>query len=407
MPLTALKLDKLKPKAKLYRIADGSGLCIEVHPGGGKYWRYRYRFAGKAKMISLGTYPDVGPGEARDRREAAARLLRNGADPSVERQREAVARLHEHANTFEAVGKEWLAKQKDKLAPSTYDKAEWMLTDLAFPWIGGRPIATIEAPDVLPVLRRVEERGKVETAHRLKQRISQVFRFAVATSRATRDPVPDLRGALAAPKTENHASIKTDDELGGLLRAIHGYKGAFVTACALKLAPLVFVRPGELRHAEWSEIDLDAGQWRIPASKMKMREAHIVPLSEQAVKVLRELHSLTGTGKYVFPGVRTNKRPMSENTVLAGLRRMGYTGDQMTGHGFRSTASTMLHEMGWNTDVIERQLAHAERNKVKAAYNHAEYLPERRKMMQAWADHLDVLREKRKVVSGKFGSKAA
>jgi integrase len=407
MALTTLKLTKLKPKAKLYRVADGKGLCIEVHPAGGKYWRYRYRFGSKARMISLGTYPDVGPGEARDRREAAARQLRDGRDPSAERQREAVAQRYAHANTFEAVGREWLAKQKDKLAVSTYDKAEWMLTDLAFPWLGSRPIASIEAPDVLPVLQRVEQRGRVETAHRLKQRISQVFRFAVATSRATRDPVPDLKGALKSPKPENHASIKTETELGALLRAIQGYNGAFVTACALKLAPLVFVRPGELRHAEWSEINLDASQWRIPAHKMKMREAHLVPLSAQAVKVLRELHPLTGRGKYVFPGVRSNKRPMSENTVLAALRRMGYTGDQMTGHGFRSTASTLLHEMGWNTDVIERQLAHAERNRVKAAYNHAEYLPERKKMMQAWADYLDRIATETNVVAGRFEKEAA
>lgn len=406
MALSTLKLARLKPKAKLYRVADGHGLCIEVHPSGAKYWRYRYRFAGKAKMISLGTYPDVGPGEARDRREAAARQLRDGRDPSTEKQREAVERRHAHANTFQAVADEWLAKQKDKLAPASYDKAAWLLEDLAYPWLGDKAIAEIDAPTILAALRRVESRGKLETAHRLKQKISQVFRYAVATGRAKGDPVPALRGALATPKTEHHASIRKPDELGALLRAVQSYGGSLVTASALKLAPLVFVRPGELRHAEWSEIDLDAAEWRIPADKMKMRTAHIVPLSAQAVAVLRELQPLTGRGKYVFPGVRTNKRPMSENTINAALRGMGYTGDRMTGHGFRSTASTMLHEMGWDSDVIERQLAHAERNAVKAAYNHAEYLPERRKMMQAWADHLDALREKRKVVSGKFGKAA-
>lgn len=408
MALTTVELTKrLKPKAKLFRKADGNGLCIEVHPTGAKYWRFRYRFAGKAKMLSLGTYPDVGLGEARERREAAARQLRDGADPSAERKRQDLERRYAHANTFEAVAGEWLAQKKGSLAPSTHEKAQWMLKDLAFPWLGSRPIAAIDAPEVLAVLRRLEERGKLETAHRLKQIISQVFRFAVATSRTRRDPVPDLKGALASVNGKHHASIKTPDEFGGLLRAIQSYQGGLVTACALKLAALVFVRPGELRRAEWAEIDLDAGQWRIPAEKMKMRKVHIVPLSAQAIAVLRELEPLTGKGKYVFPSIRSNRDPMSENTVNAALRSLGYTHEQMTGHGFRSTASTMLHEMGWNSDVIERQLAHAEGNSVKAAYNHAEYLPERRKMMQAWADHLDVLREKRKVVTGKFGKAAA
>ncbi|HUR40615.1 MAG TPA: tyrosine-type recombinase/integrase [Verrucomicrobiae bacterium] len=406
MALGTLKLDKLKPKAKLFRVADGSGLCIEVHPSGAKYWRYRYRFAGKAKMISLGPYPDVGLSEARDRREAAARQLRDGKDPSTEKQRENVERRHAHANTFRTVASEWLAKQKDKLATATYDKATWLLEDFAYPWLGDRAIAEIDAPTVLATLRRVESRGKLETAHRLKQKISQVFRYAVATGRAKGDPVPALKGALETPKAKHHASIKKPDELGTLLRALQCYGGSFVTACALKLAPLVFVRPGELRHAEWTEIDLDAAEWRIPAAKMKMRSAHIVPLSAQAVSILRELQALTGRGKYVFPGVRTNKRPMSENTVNSALRGMGYASDQMTGHGFRSTASTMLHEMGWDSAVIERQLAHAERNTVKAAYNHAEYLPERRKMMQAWSDYLTALEKHEKVVAGRFGAAA-
>lgn len=407
MALSVLKLEKLKAKAKLYRVADGNGLCIEVHPRGAKYWRFRYRFVGKAKMLSLGTYPDVGLGEARERREAASRFLRDGKDPSAEKQREAFAQRYAHANTFETVAKEWLATRKGDLTPDTFSRTEWLIKERANPWLGNRPMASIEPRDVLEVLRRLEAQEKLETAHRLKSVISQVFRFAVATSRATRDPVPDLRGAIATPTGKHHASIKTPDELGGLLRAIHTYQGSFITSSAMKLAAMLFVRPGELRRAEWSEIDLDGAQWRIPAAKMKMRRPHIVPLSKQAVAVLRELEPLTGRGKYTFPSIRSLRDPMSENTVNAALRSLGYAHDQMTGHGFRSTASTMLHEMGWNTDVIERQLAHAERNKVKAAYNHAEHLPERRKMMQAWADHLDALREKRKVVSGRFGAKAA
>lgn len=329
--------------------------------------------------------------KARKRRDAARELLAEGLDPGEQRKLLEARSDAARANTFEAVAREWLAQQKGSLAPATYDKAEWLLSELAFPWIGVRPVSEVGAAELLAVLRRVEERGKLETAHRLKQRCSQVFRYAIATSRAERDPCPDLRGAMASPKTKHRASITDPAELGGLLRAIKSYKGGFVTACALKLAPLLFVRPGELRHAEWAEFDLEAAEWRIPAAKMKMREAHIVPLSEQAVAVLKELQPLTGGGTYVFPGVRSSKRPMSENTVLAALRRMGYTTAQMSGHGFRSTASTRLHEMGWPSHVIERQLAHAERNKVKAAYNFAEYLPERRNMMQAWADYLDRL----------------
>jgi integrase len=400
--LTEQKLRSLKPRDKVYRVADSDGLCIEVHPSGARYWRYRYRFVGKAKMQSLGVYPEVTLAEAREALQGARKALRGGEDPIQQRQRDEQARRIAGANTFEAVAREWLQQQEKRLATTTYDKAEWMLEQFAFPWVGARPISEIDAPEMLALLRRIEERGKLETAHRVKQRCSQIFRYAIATGRATRDPCPDLRGALASPKTEHHASITDPNELGHLLKALDGYKGNLVTAAALRLAPLVFVRPGELRHAEWAEFDLEEAQWRIPGAKMKMGETHLVPLSQQAVAILRELQPLTGKGRYVFPGVRSSARPMSENTVLAALRRLGYTNDQMTGHGFRSTASTRLHEMGWNSQVIERQLAHAERNKVKAAYNYAEYLPERRRMMQAWADYLDGLKSS-KVVQGNFG----
>ncbi len=262
------------------------------------------------------------------------------------------------------------------------------------------------APELLATIRRIEARGALETAHRALQNCGQVFRYAVATGRALRDPSGGLRGALPPVKQTHHASITEPRAVAELLRAIHGYKGSFVTGCALRLAPYVFVRPGELRRGEWAEFNLDAAEWRIPASKMKAGEMHIVPLAEQALAILRELHPLTGGGRYVFPSVRTSSRPMSENTVLGALRRLGYTGDQMTGHGFRSTASTLLNEQGWPRDAIERQLVHGERDKVRAAYNYAEHLPQRRKMMQAWADYLDALRDNRNVVSAQFGKAA-
>lgn len=405
MPLTAKTISNAHPSAKTQKLFDGGGLYLEISPRGGRWWRLKYRFAGKERRISLGVYPEVSLADARHARDDARKLLRGGKDPSACRQASKAATLTAAANTFECVAREWLGKKKAVLAPATYTKASWLLEELAFPWLGSRPISEIDAPTVLSVLRRVEARGKLETAHRLKQHCSQVFRYAVATGRATRDPCPDLRGALATPKTEHHASITDPNELGHLLRDLDGYKGSLVTATALRLAPLIFVRPGELRHAEWAEFDLEEGLWRIPGEKMKMGETHLVPLSRQAVAILRDLHPLSGRGRYVFPGVRSSARPMSENTVLAALRRLGYSTEQMTGHGFRSTASTRLHEMGWNSAIIERQLAHAERNKVKAAYNHAEYMPERRKMMQAWADYLDALKSS-KVIQGSFGKAA-
>jgi integrase len=276
-----------------------------------------------------------------------------------------------------------------------------------FPWLGQRPVAAIRAPELLSVLRRIESRGAVETAHRAMQNCGQVFRYAIATGRADRDPTGDLRGALPPPKVRHHASIIEPKRIGELLRVIDAYEGFFVTKCALRLAPLVFVRPGELRRAHWREIELDKAEWRIPAERMKMREPHIVPLSRQAIDVLRELEPLTNrvssikpdAPSYVFPSARSADRPMSENAVLVALRRMGYTKDEMTGHGFRSMASTLLHEQGWSHQVIERQLAHAERNAVSAAYNYAEHLPERRKMMQAWSDYLDALKGNADVVT--------
>jgi integrase len=289
------------------------------------------------------------------------------------------------------MAREWHTKFARTWASSTADVILRRLERDVFPWIGSRAIAEISAAELLAVLRRIESRGALETAHRAHQYSGQVFRYALATGRAERDPSGDLRGALPPVKSRHHASITDPKSVGELLRAISSYRGSFVVKCALRLAPLVFVRPGELRNAEWTEINLDAGEWRIPAARMKMGAPHIVPLSTQAVAILRELHALTGFGKYVFPGTRSRARPMSENTVNAALRRLDYDSDQMTGHGFRSMASTLLNEAGWHRDAIERQLAHAERDKVRAAYNYAEHLPGRRRMMQAWADYLESL----------------
>ncbi|MEW5864176.1 MAG: integrase arm-type DNA-binding domain-containing protein [Pseudomonadota bacterium] len=404
MPLTDTAIRSAKPKAKTVKLFDGGGLYLEINPAGGKWWRWKYRYGGKEKRLSLGVYPDVSLKAAREKRDAARRQLIAGIDPAQARRAEKLAQAG--AESFEAIAREWHAKFSPGWVASHGDRILRRLERDVFPWIGKRPIAEIKAPELLAVLRRIESRGALETAHRALQNCGQIFRYAVATGRAERDPTRDLRGALPAPKEKHHASITDPKRIGELLRAIDAYQGFFVTKCALRLAPLVFVRPGELRKAQWAEIDLDKAEWRIPAERMKMREQHIVPLSRQAVAILRELEPLTNRAipskpdapRYVFPSARSRSRPMSENAVLAALRRMGYTKDEMTGHGFRSMASTLLHEQGWNHQVIERQLAHAERNAVSAAYNFAEHLPERRKMMQAWADYLDGLKASAEVI---------
>ncbi|MGQ0622507.1 MAG: tyrosine-type recombinase/integrase [Panacagrimonas sp.] len=406
MPLTDTLIRTAKPKDKPYKLPREDGLFVLVNPNGSKWWRLSYTFTGKEKLLSVGTYPEVSLKLARERRDEARRLLAQGIDPSEHRKAAKAAGDETSENTFKAVALEWLLKFSPNWSTGHGERIKRRLEVDVFPWIGTRPAGEITAPQLLAVARRIESRGALETAHRVLQNCGQVFRYAVATGRAERDPSSDLRGALPAVKEKHHASITEPQAVGELLRAIYGYKGAFATACTLRLAPLLFVRPGELRHAEWAEIDLDAAEWRIPGSKMKAGALHVVPLSEQAVSILRELHPLTGRGRYVFPGVRSSQQPMSENTVLAALRRMGFAKEQMTGHGFRSLASTRLNEMGWHRDAIERQLAHGERDAVRAAYNYAEHLPERRKMMQAWADYLDALRDNRKVITGKFGKAA-
>ena len=388
MPLTDTRIRQIQAPPIPIKIFDGRGLFLLVSPSGSRCWRFKYRMGGKEKLLALGVYPDVPLKLARDRREAARKLVADGIDPSVKRQAEKAAR----ADTFEAIAREWLVLQEKKLKASTFSKAKWTFEKLIFPRLGDRPIAAIKAPELLTVLRKIEVRGAHETTHRAKQRCGQVFRYAIATGRAEHDITADLRGALAPVVTRNRAALTDPARVAELLRAIEGYHGSPVTAYALKLAARTFVRPGELRNAQWCEIDLDEAEWRIPAERMKMGQMHFVPLARQVVQLLGELRSITGRSSYVFPSLQTSLRPISNNTVNVALRRLGYSKDEMTGHGFRAMASTLLNEQGWPPDVIELQLAHAERNKVRAAYNRAQRLVERRKMMQSWSDYLDVIR---------------
>lgn len=398
MKLTDTAARKAKPAEKPYKLSDGGGMYLEVMPTGSKYWRLKYRFCGKEKRLALGVYPDVPLIQARERREAARKLLANGVDPGMVKQQTKLAGKENAANSFEAIAREWFVKHSTNWVPDHGQRIMRRLEKDIFPWLGHRPISEITAPEMLAVLRRMESRGALDTAHRAHQNCGKIMRYAIATGRAERDPSADLRGALPPTRATHHASITEPKAIGALLRALQGYEGTFITKCALQLAPLLFVRPGELRHAEWAEFDLDNSEWKIPAEKMKMRSPHFVPLCTQALTILHDLRALTGTGRYVFPGARSAARPMSENTVNAALRRMGYENSDMTGHGFRSMASTLLNEHGWNRDAIERQLAHAERDAVRAAYNYAEHMPERRRMMQHWADYLDGLRNGAKVI---------
>jgi integrase len=386
--LSDTRVRTAKARERPYKLFDERGLFLLVTPAGGRLWRLRYRMAGVEKLLALGVYPDVPLKRAREKRDEARRLIADGIDPNAQRKAERGAQ----AQTFEAVAAEWLELQKKSLAPETMSILGARLNSALYPYLGSRPVAAITAQELLAVLRRIEARGRHETAHRVRALAGRVLRYAVATGRAQYDVAADLRDALAPVKSHNFASVTEPARVGELMRAIHRYSGYPVTALALKLAPLVFVRPGELRAAEWSEFDLRNAEWRIPAARMKMKEPHIVPLAHQAIAILRELEPLARGGRYLFPSLRTRERPMSENTINAALRRLGYSSEEQTGHGFRSMASTLLNEQGFPPDVIELQLAHTERNKVRAAYNKAQRLPERRKMMQAWADYLDVLR---------------
>ena len=400
MPLTdtAARNAKADAGGKDIKLSDAGGLFLLVKPNGAKYWRLSYRHLGKQKTLAVGVYPTVTLKDARDAREEAKRLLSQGIDPSAHRQQTKALKLELAGNSFEAITREWLAMRTPLWSASNALKVCRSFEADLFPWLGHRPITDISAPDLLAVFRRIEARGAIETAHRAKQRTGEVFRYAIATGRAERDPVPDLRGALTPVRQRHFPTVTDPKRIGEILRLMDSYKGTLVVRCALRLSPMVFVRPGNLRHAEWAEIDLDAAEWRIPAEKMKSGDKHTVPLASQAVEVLRELQPLTGRGRYVFPSARAGGRPMSDNAILVALRTIGIPKDELVGHGFRGMASTVLHEQGWNTEVIERQLAHAERNKVKAAYNHAQHMPERKRMMQAWADYLDGLRNGAEVI---------
>ncbi|GAV19927.1 putative prophage CPS-53 integrase [Mariprofundus micogutta] len=382
---------------KQIRISDAGGLYLQVTPVG-KYWRINYRFAGKQKTLALGIYPSISLKQARVARDDAKRQLSQGIDPNQDKQAKKRHAIKNHLSTFKSVATEWMAKQSTIWVKTTTVNKQAMLDKHIFPWIGSLPIADIEASDILSVVQRAESRGTFETAHRLRMLCSQIFRYGVATSRIKSDPTRDLKGALTPVVNTHRATITDPKAIGALLRAIEVFEGTTVVKCALQMTPYVFARPGELRHAEWSEVDFDKAEWRIPAEKMKMRVTHIVPLSKQALAILNEVKRLTGSGKYVFPSIRNPSRPMSENTINASLRRIGYSKEEICAHGFRGMASTILHEQGWESDAIERQLAHKEGNAIKAAYNHARHLPERVKMMQHWADYLDGLRDGTSVI---------
>ena len=416
MQLSNIKIKALlKQKAK-GRHTDGHGLNLEIAilPPTKKRkvekvsarWRFRYYFNGREQLLSLGTYPEVTLKMARERRDEARRQVASGINPSEVRK--TAKAVNSSENSFEAIAREWHENQKHKWADTTAKKILRRFEKDVFPLLGKKPIRDLTSPELLRVLRRIEARGIGETVHSILQDTGRIFRYALATGRADRDISGDLRGGLKPIKTKHFATITEPVAVGSLLRAIEGYEGSFITKCAMELSVLVFVRPGELRHAEWQEFDLDKRVWRIPEEKMKVPEQHLVPLSKQAIEVIQTLQPLTGTGsasKYLFPSVRTFSRPMSENTVNAALRRMGYQKDEICAHGFRGMASTLLNENGWRPDVIERQLAHAERNNVRKAYNHAEYWPERTEMMQWWADYLDDLKAGGKIIKAKFGTK--
>ncbi len=380
-----------------YKLFDERGLFLLVTPAGGKWWRLRYKFDGKEKLLSLGTYPDVSLKDARTRRDEARKLLADGVDPGENRKATKAAKVERAANSFEVVAREWYEKNKKTWVDSHGDRILARLERDIFPWIGGRPIAEINPPELLACLRRIEARGALETAHRAHSNCGQIFRYAVATGRSDRDVSGDLRGALPPFKSQHFAAVTEPKKVAELLRTLDGYQGTLPVACALRLAPLVFVRPGELRAAEWADIDLETAEWRYHVTKTDTD--HIVPLSTQAVAILTELHALTGRSRFVFPGARTNGRPMSDNAILGAMRRLGIEKEEMSGHGFRAMARTILDEvLGVRPDLIEHQLAHAVKDPNGRAYNRTAHLPERRKMMQQWADYLDKLKAGAEVI---------
>ncbi len=399
MPLSDTAIKNAKPSPdKPYKLPDEKGMYLLVHTNGGKYFRLDYRFSGKRKTLALGTYPETTLKEAHNKRDTAKKQISDGIDPNEHKKAVKQAKAENAANSFEVIAREWGAKKVETWEEKN-NRSKRMLERNIFPWLGSKPITDILPKDILDCLRRIEERGTIETAHRTLQICGQVYRYAVATGRIDRDITPDLRGALPAAKGEHFAAITEPKAVAELLRAIDSYQGSLPSVCALKLASLVFVRPGELRAAEWQHIDLEAKEWRYLVSKTDVR--HIVPLSDQAVAILQELHPLTGHGRYIFPSERTPRgdRCMSENTLNAALKRLGYGKDVMTAHGFRAMARTILDEvLGFRPDFIEHQLAHAVKDPNGRAYNRTAHLPERHKMMQSWADYLDGLKNGAQVI---------
>jgi integrase len=391
MPLTDTAIKNARPLPdKAYKMPDGNGMYLLVHPNGGKYFRIDYRFAGKRKTLALGVYPVSSLKETREKVYTVKKQIADGIDPGITRKIEKAGSIE---NTFEAVSKEFMEANKQRWSASHYKHIQECFERDVYPWLGNRPLKDLSAVEVLATLRRITARGALETAARTKQFIGQAIRYGIATGRAERDVTQDLRGALPSPVKGHYPAITEPKPLGQLLRDIDAYKGNFVVRTALQLQPLLFARPANLARAEWSEFDLDAAEWRIGADKMKMKDAHIVPLSKQAVALLKDIHPFSGHQQYVFASNqgKNGEKHISRESIGAAIRRMGYQG-QHTAHGFRTTASTLLHEQGFHSDMIERQLAHAEQNKVKAAYNRAQHLPERVKMMQTWADYLDGLK---------------
>lgn len=394
IPLTDLQIKKAKPREKQYKIYDGGGLFLIITPTGGKWWRFKYRYNDKEKTLSLGTYPEISLSDARKLREEARTHVAKGIDPSELRKATKAAQVESSANSFEIVAREWIGKQKPNWSPANTEIVTRLLAVNVFPWVGKKPITEVKAPELLNVLRKMEDRGILDSAHRTRAICGQVFRYAIATGRAERDVTADLRGAITSPKKKHLASITEPKEVAALLRAIDSLTGTFIVKCAMRLAPLVFVRPGELRQAEWSEINLDKAEWNIPANKMKTKQPHLVPLSTQAVTILKEIQPLTGSTQYVFHSTRSTIKPMSDMALSAALRRMGYAQGEMTPHGFRAMARTILDEvLQVRPDFIEHQLAHAVRDPNGRAYNRTAHIEERRKMMQIWADYLDGLKE--------------
>ena len=402
--LTDTAIRKAKGRERPYKLSDAAGLYLLVNPKGSKYWRLKYRHVGKEKVLALGVYPQVTLAEAREGRDEAKRLLKKGQDPVKARRRHRRAAESAAANTFEAVTREWVEQQRDRWTPDHTHRVVTSLEKDVFPELGLEPVSEVSAEDLLGTLRKVEKRGVTETTQRLLQRCSAVFRYGISTGRCASNPAADLKGALKSHKATNRAALGAAD-LPIFLKKLAGYNGRPETRIGLRLLALTFVRPGELRSAEWTEFAVDKAEWRIPAERMKMGLEHIVPLSNQALDLLKELQPLTGRYQHLFPNQSNPNKPMSENTLLYAMYRMGYH-SRATAHGFRATASTILNEQGWPPDVIERQLAHVERNRVRAAYNRASYLPDRRKMMQAWADYLDGLATRANVIALRAGEGA-